>query len=140
MVPAPLPYLPPADPRLIDPSTSTDSSVPVPPQPFIRNVSGRTWKAPKKEATNRGQKLKQVPGAAWSKRLEARKKEDAVKKIEKEMKDEKQAEIDRKRTITKERKEKAAEKARLEEMASRMSAKKLQRMKKRLGRSKLVSA
>jgi hypothetical protein len=43
------------------------------------------------------------------------------------MKAEKEAEINRKREITKERKLKAAEKARLEEVAARMSAKKLQR-------------
>lgn len=56
------------------------------------------------------------------------------------MKDEKTAEVERKKSITKERKLKAAEKLRLEEMATRMSARKLQRMKKRLGRTPKVNA
>ena len=38
--------------------------------------------------------------------------------------------IRRKRNVTKERKERAEEKKRLEEMAARMSAKKLQRLRK----------
>jgi hypothetical protein len=40
--------------------------------------------------------------------------------VRREIKDEKEAEIERKRTITQERKQKAAEKLRLEEMAKRV--------------------
>ncbi|KAL8278473.1 hypothetical protein RQP46_009163 [Phenoliferia psychrophenolica] len=139
MVPQPNPWTGPSDPRLVDPTIAVESSVPVPPLPFLRNTSGRPWKQAH-GATVRSQAPKVATGSAWSKRLEARKKDDAVKKLEKEMKDEKQTEFERKRAITKERKDKMAEKLRLEEMATRMSAKKLQRMKKRMGRSKLVSA
>lgn len=84
--------------------------------------------------------------------MEQRKKADAIKLLERTLKEEKVAEAERsafcranahascqtdliccqcrKRTITKERKERQEEKQRLEEAAARMSAKKLQRMKK----------
>ncbi|KAI5480028.1 nuclear pore complex protein Nup205 [Pseudohyphozyma bogoriensis] len=136
MVPQPLPYTPPVDPRMVvDPDLKTDPEAPVEPLPFTRNASSRPWKQPR-VAKARTDKT----NSSWDKRQEQRKKDDAVKKIEREMKDEKQAEIDRKRTINTERKTREAEKRRLEEMAARMSAKKLQRMKKRLGRTKKVNA
>ncbi len=46
----------------------------------------------------------------------------------------------RKRNALKERREKEAEKLRLQQLAEKMSAKRLQRMKKRLGRTKKISA
>ncbi|KAN0062375.1 hypothetical protein ACQY0O_005257 [Thecaphora frezii] len=75
----------------------------------------------------------------WEKKMEARKKQEAVKAREKEMKDAKIAEAERKRNTTRERKQKAEEKARLEAMASKMSAKKLARKKRRLGITKKVA-
>jgi hypothetical protein len=96
-----------------------------------------------------------VKTASWDARMEKRKKEESIKLLEKSLKDEKLAEEERfvdhflylatawhrasdslldclcrKREITKERKARLEEKKRLEEMAARMSAKKLQRMKK----------
>ncbi|KAK4703586.1 rRNA-processing protein CGR1, partial [Phenoliferia sp. Uapishka_3] len=138
MVPQPLSWTGPSDPRLVDPTIALESDEPVPALPFLRNTSGRPWKQAH-GATVRTQAPKVAAGSAWTKRLELRKKEDAVKKLEKDMKAEKAAEVERKRAITKERKDKMAEKLRLEEMATRMSARKLQRMKKRMGRSKLVA-
>lgn len=82
MVPQPTPWTGPADPRFVDPTIALESSVPVPPLPFLRNTSGRPWKQ-SHGATVRSQAPKVATGSAWTKRLEARKKEDAVKKIEK---------------------------------------------------------
>lgn len=88
-----------------------------------------------------------------------------VVRLCREIKEEKVADLERKKEITKQRREREAEKLRLEQMAARvrpasplparartsctfadlllsllqMSAKKLQRMKKRLGRSKKVA-
>ncbi|KAL7411420.1 Cgr1 family-domain-containing protein [Mrakia frigida] len=101
-------------------------------------VSGKFWKQPK-TATRRSNLPAGVKTPSWDARVEKRKKEDAIKLLEKTLKDEKLAEEERKKTITKERKLRVEEKKRLEEMAARMSAKKLQRMKKRLGRSKKVN-
>jgi hypothetical protein len=53
-----------------------------------------------------------------------------VKALEREMKDEARLEEERKRQALKERRERREEKKGLEEMKARMSAKKLQRMKK----------
>ena len=82
MVPQPTPWTGPSDPRLVDPTIALESSVPVPPLPFLRNTSGRPWKQ-SHNATVRAQAPKVAAGSAWSKRLEARKKDEAVKKLEK---------------------------------------------------------
>ncbi|SGY30168.1 BQ5605_C002g01124 [Microbotryum silenes-dioicae] len=124
--------------KTVPSNVATSPTEPLPAQPFIKNVSGKAWKQPRPQATVRSQG-KGAGNKRWSERLEERKKMDAVKRLAKEMQDEKKAEIKRKRTITKERQDKAKEKLRLEEMAKRMSAKKLQRMQKRLGRTKKVN-
>ncbi|WWC93005.1 uncharacterized protein L201_007969 [Kwoniella dendrophila CBS 6074] len=75
----------------------------------------------------------------YEKRREQDKQKEAMKTFEKELKDDKQAEHDRKVAVIKERRERVAEKQRMEEMRAKMSAKKLQRMKKRQGRSKKIN-
>ncbi|WWC73501.1 uncharacterized protein I206_107472 [Kwoniella pini CBS 10737] len=75
----------------------------------------------------------------FEKRREQDKAKAAMKAVEQELKDDKQANHDKKVSIIKERRERAAEKQRMEEMKAKMSAKKLQRMKKRQGRSKKIS-
>lgn len=86
----------------------------------------------------------------FEKRKEKEKARDAVKAVEQEMREDEQAEKDRcvsgstvrallagcladmtsKRTAIRERREKQAERLRMEQMAAKMSAKKLQRLKK----------
>nr|XP_018260458.1 rRNA-processing protein CGR1 [Kwoniella dejecticola CBS 10117]OBR82616.1 rRNA-processing protein CGR1 [Kwoniella dejecticola CBS 10117] len=66
----------------------------------------------------------------FEKRREQDKAKAAMKAVEQELKDDKQADHDRKVSIIKERRERAAEKQRMEDMRAKMSAKKLQRMKK----------
>ncbi|GFZ50116.1 rRNA-processing protein CGR1 [Saitozyma sp. JCM 24511] len=75
----------------------------------------------------------------FEKRMEKEKEREAVKQVEREMKEEAEAERERKRTALKERRERQAEKSRLEAMAAKMSAKKLQRLRKRQGRSKKIN-
>lgn len=80
-----------------------------------------------------------MPGVrttSWSARLAKRQALEAVKKLENQLKDERRAEEDAKVAAIKERRQRREENKRLDEMRARMSAKKLERMKKRLGRSK----
>ncbi len=53
--------------------------------------------------------------------MEQRRKQEAIKQREREMKAEKEGEVERKKTITRERKQMAEEKARLEIMAQKVS-------------------
>ncbi|BEI85253.1 hypothetical protein CcaverHIS002_0506540 [Cutaneotrichosporon cavernicola] len=98
---------------------------------------GKAWKG-EKESTRR---TLMAPGlrSTFSKRIEQDMAKKAVKAVEKEMKDEAQEEHDRKVTAIRERRARKAEKERLEQVAARMSAKKLQRLKKRQGRSKKIN-
>nr|CDI56774.1 conserved hypothetical protein [Melanopsichium pennsylvanicum 4] len=75
----------------------------------------------------------------WEKKLEQRRKQDSIKQREREMKAEKEAEAERKKNVSRERKQMSEEKARLEIMAQKMSAKRLARKKRRLGITKKVS-
>ncbi|WRT69499.1 uncharacterized protein IL334_006485 [Kwoniella shivajii] len=75
----------------------------------------------------------------YEKRREKDRQQESMKAVEKELKDDKQAEKDRKVTAIKERRERVAERQRMEEMRAKMSAKKLQRMKKRMGRTKKIN-
>lgn len=77
-----------------------------------------------------------VKTASWEQRQARRLALGNVKKLETQMKDERKAEEDAKVSAIKERRKRKEENKRLDEMKARMSAKKLQRMKKRLGRSK----
>ncbi|KAF7720563.1 hypothetical protein EC973_007446 [Apophysomyces ossiformis] len=99
-----------------------------------KRVSGKSWKI-QKTPTVRAQKAKSLR-RTWEQRSQERKRIQAVKTLEKQMKDEKQAEKDRKRQITLERKKIKEEKERMEQLAAKMSAKRLQRLKKREARKK----
>ncbi|BGO96844.1 rRNA-processing protein [Rhodotorula toruloides] len=130
--------------KTYDPEAKTDGPLPTELPETAQsstNVSGRWWKTEHKATTRAqsGQKAPQQLDKAWKQREERRKRDEAIKKLERELKQEKEDEADRKKRINLERREKEAEKKRLAEMAARMSAKKLQRMKKRLGRSKKVN-
>lgn len=62
-------------------------------------------------------KQKTIP---WEKKLQQRRKQEAIKQREREMKAEKEAEAERKKTVSRERKQMAEEKARLEIMAHKV--------------------
>ncbi|GMK55741.1 hypothetical protein CspeluHIS016_0207970 [Cutaneotrichosporon spelunceum] len=98
---------------------------------------GKAWKA-EKTATRR---TIMAPGlrSSFAKRIEQDRARKAVLAVEKEMKDEAKEEHERKVTAIRERRERKAEKERLEQVAAKMSAKKLQRLKKRQGRSKKIN-
>ncbi|TXT16035.1 hypothetical protein VHUM_00538 [Vanrija humicola] len=89
---------------------------------------GKAWKSDK-TATRRSYISNELK-TPFEKRMEREKERQAMKAVEREMKEEEQAAKDRKITIIRERRERAAEKARLESVAAKMSAKKAQRMKK----------
>ncbi|CDH53755.1 predicted protein [Lichtheimia corymbifera JMRC:FSU:9682] len=101
---------------------------------ITNRVSGKNWKL-KKTATVRAQKSKSLRNS-WAKRSAERAKMDAVKTLERQLKADKQAEKDRKREITLERKRIQEEKERYEALAAKMSAKRLQRLRKREARKK----
>ncbi|KAJ9092218.1 hypothetical protein QFC20_007442 [Naganishia adeliensis] len=98
-------------------------------------TSGKPWKL-QKTATKRSHLMPGVKTASWEQRQARRLALENVKKLETQMKDERKAEEDAKVSAIKERRKRKEENKRLDEMKARMSAKKLQRMKKRLGRSK----
>jgi len=82
---------------------------------------------------------KSLKSKSWETRVAERTQDEATKKLAKEMQDEKQAEIDRKRQVMLDRRKAKEEKARIEALAAKLSAKKIARMKKRAGRSKKVN-
>jgi len=94
-----------------------------------KRVSGKSWKV-QKTPTHRAQMSKKLR-KTWDQRTEERQKKEAIKTLEKQMKDQKQADKDRKREITLERKKIKEEKERLEQLAAKMSAKRIQRKRKR---------
>ncbi|RXK36075.1 rRNA-processing protein CGR1 [Tremella mesenterica] len=112
------------------------------PKPLARSKLGKTngkgWKAPKETAVRRSYISPSIK-TSFAKRKELEKTRQAVRDIEREMKEEKATEDERKRTAIRERRERQAEKERQEQLKAKMSAKKLQRMKKRLGRTKKVN-
>ncbi|AFR95422.1 rRNA-processing protein CGR1 [Cryptococcus neoformans C23] len=75
----------------------------------------------------------------FEKRMEKEKAQQAAKQLERELKEEKETDRQRKVNIIKERRARKEEKQREEELRAKMSAKKLQRMKKREGRSKKIN-
>merc|ERR1712072_1578478 len=98
-------------------------------------VSGRDWKAPKQPVRKQRTQL-----TSYEERRRQDAERQAVAKVEKEMKAEKAAEKQRHADHLKERRAKAEEKARMAAAAEKMSKKRLQRLKKKLGRSKKVNA
>ncbi|KAG9103219.1 rRNA-processing protein cgr1 [Ceratobasidium sp. 370] len=101
-------------------------------------VSGKGWKA-QKAATRRSHLQPGVKAKSWEDRMRKTATENAVKKLHRELVEEKAAEAARRRAVSRERKKARAEKARLEELAAKMSAKKAERLRRRAGRSKKVN-
>ncbi|CAD6571845.1 MAG: hypothetical protein CYPHOPRED_004598 [Cyphobasidiales sp. Tagirdzhanova-0007] len=99
----------------------------------------RPWKQTRKESTSQTQKSGKL-GKKWEQRLNERKQTEATKKLERDLKQDKEVQLARRKTIAMERRTALEEKRRVEDLASKVSAKKLQRLKKRLNRSKKVRA
>ncbi|KAL7424880.1 hypothetical protein Q5752_000566 [Cryptotrichosporon argae] len=100
-------------------------------------LTGKAWKGDKTAA--RRTFIAPALKTPFKKRMDKEQARKAVLAVEREMKDEKEAEAERRRTAIRERRERQAEKKRLEDVAAKMSVKKAQRMKKRLGRSKKIN-
>ncbi|KDQ07695.1 hypothetical protein BOTBODRAFT_38594 [Botryobasidium botryosum FD-172 SS1] len=101
-------------------------------------TSGKNWKL-QKSATKRSHLPEGVRTKSWEERMAKTTREAAIKKLEKEMKEEKQAEADRKRQAILDRRKAKEERERLELMKAKMSAKKLQRMRRKAGRTKKIN-
>lgn len=104
----------------------------------LGRTHGKAWKGEK--TSTRRTMMHSGLKSSYEKRREKSKEKDAIKAVEREMKEETEAERERwvqgdpadprKRTIIRERRERQAERERLASIAEKMSAKKLQRMKK----------
>ncbi|KAG8747249.1 rRNA-processing protein cgr1 [Ceratobasidium sp. 414] len=101
-------------------------------------ASGKGWKV-RKVATRRSYLQPGVKAKSWEDRMRKTATENVVKKLHKELVEEKAGEAARRRAVSQERKKAGAEKARLEELAAKMSAKKAERLRRRAGRSKKVN-
>ncbi|KAH7345285.1 Cgr1 family-domain-containing protein [Rhizoctonia solani] len=101
-------------------------------------VNGKGWKS-QKTATKRSHIQAGVKAKSWEDRMRKTATEAAVKKLHREMVEEKAVDAQKRRDVSQERKKARAEKARLEELAAKMSAKKAERLRKRAGRSKKVN-
>ncbi|ORX37924.1 hypothetical protein BD324DRAFT_623845 [Kockovaella imperatae] len=118
---------------------SAGPSAPV--RSLAASKNGRTAGKAHKESKSAARRsyLSRASKQGFEHRKELESKRQAMKGVEKEMKEEKEAEQERKRTAIKERRERQEEKQRLELVKAKMSAKKLQRMKKRQGRTKKIN-
>ncbi|CAG8669666.1 3787_t:CDS:2, partial [Paraglomus brasilianum] len=99
-----------------------------------RRVSGKIWKNPKL-ATRRSQMSKSLR-KTWDQRVQERKEREALKLIEKEIKDREEAKKQQRKEAILKKKKAQEERERLEHLAAVYSAKKMKRLKKRLGRRK----
>ncbi|CEH15405.1 Cgr1 [Ceraceosorus bombacis] len=116
-------------------STSQGMSVAGPSVTSSAPASSST-RAPTRSSHNIAGKKRSTP---WELKMEQRKKQQEVKDMERRMKEEVENARAAKGQAIRERRQKAAEKARLETMATRMSQKKLDRKRRRLGITKKVS-
>ncbi|CAG8501742.1 7056_t:CDS:2 [Paraglomus occultum] len=104
------------------------------PPVIARRVSGKIWKHPKL-ATRRTQMSKSLR-KTWDLRVQERKEREALKLIEKEIKDREEAKRQQRREAILKKKKAQEEKERLEHLAAVYSAKKMKRLKKKLGKRK----
>ncbi|KAG8987851.1 hypothetical protein FRB90_003110 [Tulasnella sp. 427] len=128
------------------PSTATSSTTPsstaVEPRPLGKGTSGRVsgkWWKEEKKPIKRTHLPPVLKSKSWEKQKEAMNREKAIRQLIREQREEReQAEKARKQAIVDRRKAKE-EKERLERMREKMSAKKLERLKKKLGRTKKIN-
>ncbi|KAJ5689792.1 hypothetical protein N7462_004184 [Penicillium macrosclerotiorum] len=105
----------------------------VPPAKGMRK-NGKNWHDTKKA-------FRPTAGlTAYAKRKEAHKNQQAVKELEREMREEKEAERQAQIQRIKDRRAAKEEKARYEKMAEKMHAKRVERLKRREKRNKMLSS
>ncbi|KAF7320294.1 rRNA-processing protein [Mycena kentingensis (nom. inval.)] len=102
------------------------------------NVSGRSWKPLKTQATRRAH-LQPALKSKWQDRMAQTSKQAAIKKLETELRDEKQAERTRRIEAIKTRRKAAEERARLEEDKAKMGARKAARLRRKAGKTKKIN-
>ncbi|KAK3310181.1 rRNA-processing protein CGR1 [Chaetomium strumarium] len=103
-------------------------------KPLGMRKNGKQWHAPKK-AFRPGSGL-----TSYEKRAKARVEQAATKAKEREMKEEKEAERKRRIQALKEKREAKAEKERYEQLAAKMHKKRLDRLKRKEKRNKLLNS
>ncbi|CDM30005.1 hypothetical protein DTO013E5_8295 [Penicillium roqueforti] len=114
-------------------STSTATTSVAPPSAGVRK-NGKNWHDTKKA-------FRPTAGlTSYAKRQELKKHNDAVKELEREMKEEHEAERKARIQRIKDRREAKEEKLRYEKMAEKMHHKRLDRLKRREKRNKLLSS
>ncbi|TFY83515.1 hypothetical protein EWM64_g504 [Hericium alpestre] len=101
-------------------------------------LSGKPWK-PLKTAIVRSHLQEAVKTKRWEDRMEATKKEQAIKKLQAQLKEEKAAEIKRRREVTLEHKKATEERQRAEEMMAKLGARKAARLRRKAGRTKKIN-
>ncbi|KAF9915418.1 hypothetical protein BX616_006198 [Lobosporangium transversale] len=106
---------------------------PTPQEPSSR-VSGKEWKLAK--APTRRSQMPKALKQAYTERMAKTKQHDIVRNLAKSLTQEKIDEKRRKREITEERKKIQEEKERVANLAAKMSANKLKRLKKKAGNLK----
>ncbi|KAJ5549721.1 rRNA-processing protein cgrA [Penicillium sp. DV-2018c] len=114
-------------------STSTETRPAVAPTTGMRK-NGKNWHGTKKA-------FRPTAGlTSYAKRQEAKKHNDAVKELEREMKAEHEAERQARIQRIKDRREAKEEKLRYEKMAEKMHHKRVERLKRREKRNKLLNS
>ncbi|KAI9663603.1 MAG: hypothetical protein M1821_007093 [Bathelium mastoideum] len=100
----------------------------------LRRKAGKQWHQPRKAfRPSTGQ-------TSYAKRTEQRKAQEIVKAKEREMKEEKEAERQRRIQAIKAKREAKAEKERYEKLAETMHRKRVERLKRREKRNKLLKS
>ncbi|KAJ5129182.1 rRNA-processing protein cgrA [Penicillium bovifimosum] len=114
-------------------STSTETTPAVAPTTGMRK-NGKNWHGIKKA-------FRPTAGlTSYAKRQEAKKHSDAVKELEREMKAEHEAERQARIQRIRDRREAKEEKLRYEKMAEKMHHKRVERLKRREKRNKLLNS
>lgn len=102
------------------------------------NVSGRSWKVSKQPMRPKSSVVKNKKLTSWELKEQKRLEDKQFKERVKALKDEKIAEKQKRAQALKERREKKEEEERYEKLAVKMHAKKVDRMRRREKRNKML--
>ncbi|KAG0669520.1 rRNA-processing protein cgr1 [Maudiozyma exigua] len=102
------------------------------------NVSGRSWKVSKQPMRPKSSVVKNKKLTSWELKEQKRLEDKQFKERVKALKDEKIAEKQKRAQALKERREKKEEEERYEKLAAKMHAKKVDRMRRREKRNKML--
>lgn len=101
-------------------------------------MSGKPWKD-RKPASKRTHLSEGLKTKSWDERMRKKTEAAAVKKLERELKEERQAEIQARVEKIRERRKAKEERERLEFMKAKMSQKKIDRIRRKVGRTKKIN-